>query len=123
MPAALRFLEDDESTITTSEALGNVQSPGTSTPIKRFIENFGDQDAEDLILTIVQVGNNDGDDYAQIAPDSGGSPGTWTTSPIVFGTLPDSATAPFWVRANVPAGRTADNNPRRFDLDATALSV
>jgi hypothetical protein len=29
---------------------------------------------------------------------------------------------PFWLRISVPAGRTADNNPRRFDVAATALS-
>lgn len=122
MSAALRFLDDDETTVLPSDNHGNVQTPGTSTPVKRFVENFGDEDADELTVTIIQVGNNDGDDYAQLAPDSGGSPGTWTTSPLTFGTLIDGGTAPFWVRENVPAGRTADNNVRRYDLEAAALS-
>lgn len=122
MPAAFRFLAADDTTIISFDSHGNVQTPGTSTQLKRFVENYGDVQADELTVTITQVGLNDGDDYAQIAPDSGGSPGAWTTSPLTFGTLINSATAPFWVRENVPAGRTADNNPRRYDLVASALS-
>ena len=123
MSASLRFLDDDESTVITSENLGNLASPGTSTPAKRFVENNGDEDAQETTLTITQVGNNDGDDYAQLAPDVAGIPGTWTTVPLAFGTLGIAGTMPFWVRVSVPAGRTPDANPRRFDLRATALTV
>lgn len=122
MPAALRFLAADESTVLLSDNHGNIATPGTSTALKRFVENFGDADADDLTVTITQIGTNDGDDYAQLAPDSGGSPGAWTTSPLTFGTLGDGLTAPFWVREVVPAGRSADNNPRRYDVAATAES-
>lgn len=123
MPASLRFLDDDEVTPITTLSMGNVATPGTTSGKKLFVENFGDEDATSLAVAIEQVGTSDGDDYAQLAPDSGGSPGTWVTTPLSFGTLVAGDTAPFWLRDSVPAGRTADNNPRRFDLAATALST
>ncbi len=122
MPASLRFLAADDATVLSSDNHGNVLTPGTSTPLKRFLENYGDADADETTLTITQVGNNDGSTYAQLAPDSGGSPGAWTTLPLSFGTLIPSATTPFWVRESVPAGRTADRNVRRYDLIASGLS-
>jgi len=91
--------------------------------VQLFVDNFGDQTAEDVTVTITAVGTNDGDDYAQIALDSGGSPGTWGTSDLSLGDIAASSDSPFWVRVILPTGLTADQNPRRFEIDAEGFTV
>lgn len=123
MPADLRILDSDQTTPIVTLSEGDITTPGAATSKLLYVENFGDADATSLTVTCEQVGTGDGINFAQLALDSGGSPGTWTTSPLSLGTLAASATVPFWARASVPAGRTADNNPRRYDLVADALST
>lgn len=123
MSATLQFLDTDELTVITSVDEGNVESPETTTAVKRFVKNNGDESAEETELAIEAVGTNDGDDYAYLAPDVSGSPGAFVQTPLSLGTISPGSTVPFWLRESVPAARTADNNPRRFDLVATALTV
>jgi len=123
MAAALRILDEDETTVITTKNLGSINTPGSSSEVQLFVDNFGDQTAEDVTVTITAVGTNDGDDYAQIALDSGGSPGTWGTSDLSLGDIAASSDSPFWVRVILPTGLTADQNPRRFEIDAEGFTV
>lgn len=74
-------------------------------------------------MSIEAIGTNDGDDYAKIAEDLGGSPGTFGTADVALGTIAPLATVAFWTEAVLPSGLTADNNPRRYRLDATGLTT
>lgn len=123
MSATFQFLDTDGTTVITSLSRGNLESPSTDTAKKLFVKNNGDQDSTSTEVTIVQVGTNDGDDYAYVANDSGGSPGAFQQTPISLGTIVAGAQVAFWIRETIPAGRTADLNPRRYDLRATGLTV
>ena len=123
MPAQLRVLESDGTTVVTSKNFGNVATPGTTTNTKLYANNFGTNNATSATVTIEAFGTNDGDDYTQIAPDVAGSPGTFAQTPVVLGTIAPLASAPFWVRIAQPAGLTADNNPRRSNLAIDYLTT
>lgn len=123
MPAALRILDTDESTIITTKNLGSINTPGQSSNVKLFVENFGDETAQDVTVSIEALGTNDGDNYAQIAPDVSGSPGTWQTADLDLGDIDTLEHTPFWTRVVLPTGLTADNNPRRYQLDASGFTV
>lgn len=123
MPAQLRVLEDDQTTVVTSDNMGNVPTPGTSTETQYYVNNFGTVNATSVIVSIEAFGTNDGDDYTQIAEDVAGSPGTWGQSDIDLGTIAPLASEPFWVRVSQPAGLTADNNPRRSKIAVDYLTL
>lgn len=123
MSASIRFLNDDGSEVITTLPLGNVDSPETSDNEKVLVENFGDLDAEQVTITLVQVGTNDGDDYAKLAEDISGSPGTFATDPLALGTIAPLERVAIWTRVELPSGLTADANPRRYDLKADALTL
>jgi hypothetical protein len=116
------MLDSDGATVLTTLNLGNVATPGSTSAHKLFVQNFGTSAATGVVVSINQVGTNDGSTYAQIAPDSGGSPGTFGTGNVTLGTINALATSPFWVEVVLPAGLTADANPRRFNLVATGLT-
>lgn len=123
MSATLRFLNSDGSEVITTLSEGNIDSPGDSANEKVLVENFGDLDAQEVTITLVQVGTNDGDDYAELAEDMSGSPGTFSTDPLELGTIAALERVPFWTRVELPTGLTADANPRRYDIKATALTL
>lgn len=87
------------------------------------MQNFGTTDAVGVTVSIETVGTNDGETYAKIAEDLGGSPGTFGTDDVDLGTIAPLATEAFWTEAVLPSGLTADNNPRRYRLDATGLTT
>lgn len=123
MSASLEFLDTDNTTVITTLDIGNVDSPGTSTQTKLFLKNTGDQSATSTTIAIQAVGTNDGSAYALIAPDSGGSPGTFVTSPLSVGTLTAGSEYTFWVEAVLVAGITPGANPRRFNLHASGQTI
>jgi hypothetical protein len=123
MSAILQILDTDESTVLTSINEGNIETPETTTAVKRFVKNNGDETAEETEIELVTVGTNDGVDYAYLAEDLGGTPGSFQQTPVSLGTISAGSTVAFWMRESVPAGRTADNNVRRFDLRAACLTV
>lgn len=123
MPAQLRILDDDETTVITSDNLGNIPTPGTSSDQKYFVNNFGTSASLETVVTIEAFGTNDGDDYTQIAEDNAGVPGTFSQDPVELGTIAPLTSAPFWARVAQPAGLTADNNPRRANLVANSLTI
>ncbi len=123
MPAALRVLDSDGSTVITTLNLGNIATPGNSSQHKCFVNNNGTSTAQSVSLTINQVGTNDGNSYLQTAPDVSGSPGTCGQTSISLGDIAVSASVAFWVRVVLPSGLTADNNPRRVDVKASGFTV
>ena len=123
MPALIRFLNEDGTAVITSLALGAVDSPGSSSQEKVLVENFGDQTAEDVTISLSQVGTNDGDDYAELAEDLSGTPGTFGEDPLVLGDIPPLERVPIWTRVVLPTGLTADANPRRYDLKAEGFTL
>lgn len=123
MSAQLRIVDTDGSTVITSLSLSNIESPGSSSEKKVYVENFGDQTAQSVVLSIVAVGTNDGADYAATAPDVSGSPGVFGTSDIALGDIASLARVAVWTQTTLPSGLTADNNPRRFDLSADGVSI
>lgn len=123
MPAELRILDDDGTTVVTTTNEGSVATPGSSTAKKFFVNNFGTGDATEVTITPEAFGTNDGIDYLYIAPDSSGSPGTFTQDPIVVGTIAPLASVPFWIQVVHPSGLTADNNPRRANVVAAGLTT
>ncbi len=118
MSAQLRFLDTDQMTVITTKNGGNVDSPGSSSSFRLFVQNFGSSSAISTTLGIEQVGTNDGDDYALIASDSGGAPLAFGSTSLSFGGIAVLQSVPFWVKVTLPAGLTADANPRRFNLRA-----
>ena len=123
MPASLQFLASDGTTVITTDNEGAIPSPGSSTATKYFVKNVGDVQCTNLVLSLVQVGSNDGVLYALIAPDSGGSPGTFGTSNITIGTLAAGASQAFWAKSTLTAGLTPNNNPRRWTIHAAGNSL
>lgn len=123
MSAALEYLDSDGVTVITAKNSGNIPSPGQSSQFKVFLKNTGDQTAQGLTVTIVQIGTNDGNSFAQIAPDNGGTPGTFGTSPLSLGNLAAGATVALWFQEVIPAGISADNNPRKYDLKYSATTL
>lgn len=123
MSASLRILDSNGTTVITTVDAGDIATPGSSANKKLFVQNFGTSAATAVVVSIEPVGTNDGDDYAKIAPDLSGSPGTFGTTDVSLGTIAPLATAPFWTQVVLPGGLTADANPRRFRLDATGLTT
>lgn len=123
MPAQLRILDSDGTTVITSENFGNIATPGSSASTKFFVQNFGTSAALSVTIGIEAIGTNDGEDYTQIAEDIAGAPGTFGQTDLSLGTIAPLASVPFWVRVVQPAGLTADNNPRRANIVADALTI
>lgn len=117
------MLDSDGTTVITSDNLGNIPTPGSSDPTKYYVNNFGTSDSQDTEVTIETFGTSDGANYTYLAPDVAGSPGTFSQDPVSLGTIAPLASAPFWARTVQPTGLTADNNPRRVNVVADALTV
>jgi hypothetical protein len=123
MSATLEFLNTDNVTVITTLDVGNVASPGTSTQTKLFLKNVGDQSATATTIAIQAIGTNDGSAFALMAPDSGGSPGTFASADLAVGTLAASAEYAFWVMISTVAGLSPDGNPRRVNLHASGQTI
>jgi len=123
MSATLEFLNTDNSTVITTLDIGNVASPGSSTQTKLFLKNVGDQSATSTTIAIQAIGTNDGSAFALMAPDSGGSPGTFVNTDLSVGTLAAGSEYTFWVLVQTVAGLAPDGNPRRYNLHAAGQTI
>lgn len=123
MSAQLRVDDTDGVTVITTTSLGNVPTPGTSIQKKVYLENFGDQTAQSATVAIEQLGTNDGSTYAQLAPDVSGSPGTFSNATLNLGNIAVASKVAFWTEVVLISGLTADNNPRKYNLLAQALTI
>ncbi len=118
MPAILEFLASDDSTVITTDNEGAIPSPGSCAATKYFVKNVGDVDCTSLVLSIEQVGANDGALFALLAPDVSGAPGTFGIADINVGTLAVGSSQAFWARSTLTAGLTPNNNLRRWNIHA-----
>ena len=116
--AATIEIENDTGSPITSANFGAVDG-GSSQQLKFQAKNVGDQDATSVQLSIVRLASNDGLDFAQLAVDIGGNPGTFSNAPINVGSMVVGAIFVFWGKVNVPVGETPAGNPRQFDVIAT----
>jgi hypothetical protein len=116
--AASIEIQDDTGAPITSANFGAVDG-GSNQAIKFTVKNVGDQSATSVQVSIARLASNDGIDFAQIAEDIGGNPGTYGTADLNIGTLAADASADFWVKVAVPTGTTPAGNPRQFDIIAT----
>jgi hypothetical protein len=115
--AATIEIENDTGSPITSANFGAVDG-GSSQQLKFQAKNVGDQDATSVQLSIARLASNDGLDFAQLAVDIGGNPGTFSNSPINVGTMVVGAIYVFWGKVTVPVGETPAGNPRQFDVIA-----
>lgn len=83
---------------------------------KLYVFNAGESDATGLQVSAERYLTSDGVDFVQVAEDSGGNPGAYS-SIIYMGELKAGEKVPFWVRIQVPVGTTPAGNPRGFELD------
>jgi hypothetical protein len=123
MSAQLRFLDTDGTTVITSLNVGNIASPGSLADKQLWVENFGDATAQGVTAALVAVGTNDGEDYAYLAPDSGGSPGSFVQTTLSLGDIASLAKIALWTKVTLPSNLTADNNPRRYNIRASGATI
>ena len=116
--AATIEIEDDASNPITAANFGAVNG-GANQQLKFQVKNVGDQNATSVQLSIARLASNDGLDFAQVAEDVGGNPGSYGTAIINLGTMIPGAIIAFWVKVTVPNGTTPAGNPRQFDIVAT----
>lgn len=114
MAARLEF-QDDAGVALTSENFGAVSGSGTSER-KFVLINSGDNTASDVEVVLSRLAQNDGVTFCQLALDSGGNPGTYTSNTLSIGTLVAGASVTLWGKVTVPAGATPTGNPRQFSV-------
>jgi hypothetical protein len=123
MPATLRFLDTDGTTVITTEDLASILSPGSSSNKKLYVENSGDQTAQSVTVENEAVGTNDGVDYALLAADVAGSPGAFSTSPVSLGDIAAAAKVAFWAKVTLVAGLSAEGNTREYKIHASGSTI
>jgi hypothetical protein len=123
MSAQLRVLAADQSTIITSANLGNILTPGSSSNVKFYLQNFGDQTCNNVTVSIGSIAANDGSLYAFIAADISGAPDTFGPGPLVVGNVGVLASVPFWSKVITMQGLDPSNNPRRYALVCQGTST
>lgn len=121
MPAALRLIASDGTTVVSSVNEGTVVGSWGGTLY--YLENYGDQSWTAGTLALAAIGSNDGIGMGSFAPDVSGAPGSYQTAPLTVPTLAPLARYGFWLKTVVPGGTTSDANPRRFNLFATGTST
>jgi hypothetical protein len=108
-------LQSDAGVPVTSWNFGAIAGAADSQQ-KFRVENIGDQSATSVQISPVRLAQNDGVDFAQIAPDASGNPGAYSAAALVLGTMAPGDIIYFWVKATVPLGTTPAGNPRQFDI-------
>ena len=122
MAALILFLDEDDNPITTLN-LGAVDFPDTSENTLIKAVNVGDVLASEITISLQPVGDNDGDDYAKLSADSGGSPTGFSSSSVLIGDVDVLEEVPLWTRTEIPTGITADDNPRRYTIRASGYTL
>lgn len=93
---------------------------GTSYQQRINVTNTGTTTATSISISVARITSNDGVDYAELAPDISGTPGTFSTNPLTIpGGLASGAVYWFWVQVFVPTGATPQGNPRQFGFNTT----
>ncbi len=66
---------------------------------------------------------SDGKTRVQIAEDNSGTPGTFSSSDVVFGNMDIDDVESFWVRIVTLSGDTPTGNPRHANLQARITTI
>lgn len=114
MPAFLQ-MQSDAAVPITSWNMGAIDG-GTVSQQKFLIENTGSDPAEDVEVSADRLVQNDGVDFAEIALDAGGNPGTYQTAPLLIGTVAPGQVLAVWLRITVPFGTSPAGNQRLLDF-------
>lgn len=115
MPATL-IIENNALVPINTANFGTI--PGGNTQRMRLLlTNTGSSTATSVVLSLTRITINDGVDFAQLAPDVAGSPGTFSTNPLTPGTLVAGGQYFFWVEVVVPVGGSPQGNPRNFNIE------
>ena len=61
--------------------------------------------------------------WGKVAPDSGGSPGSWVTRDYNLGNIAASAMTPFWIKLSVPSDAGSTGNTRHLNVTLEATTV
>jgi hypothetical protein len=80
------------------------------------VQNVGNNPATNVQLFLQRLASNDGLDYATLAEDASGNPGTYSRNAIIIGDLAPGQLRYFWAKVTVPSGTTPAGNPRQFDV-------
>lgn len=123
MSAQFRILAADQQTPITTLNLGNILTPGSSSNVKVYLNNFGDQMANNVSIAIAAVAGNDGSLYGFLAADNSGVPGPFGAGPLVVGNVASMGMYPFWTDVQTIAGLDPSNNPRRYTIVASGTST
>ncbi len=108
-------IQDDSGNALTSYNFGAIAG-NAELGIKFRLQNVGDTDASSVSLFLQRLSANDGLDFAVIAEDIEGNPGTYSPNVINVGSLAAGAIKYFWGKVVVPVATTPAGNPREFDF-------
>ena len=114
MPANI-VVENDASQPITSSNFGSI-SGGVTIAKKYRLENQGNAQATSVQVSLQRLLQNDGLDFAHIAPDVAGNAGQYQSGLLNIGTLNPGGVAYFWGQVTVPVGTSPAGNPRQFDI-------
>ena len=97
------YLDSDDSTRLTDPFAINNAVPGTAgTEVKRYLKAL-EAVGTTVTIQVISDSRTDADAILELAPDSGGSPGSWGSS-ANMGTFTADQSKAFWLRANPAAG-------------------
>lgn len=108
-------IQNDAGQALSSQNFGAIDGNG-SQQCKLRVQNVGNAAATSVQLLVQRLASNDGLDFAQLAEDLNGNPGTFSQDVINVGTMQPGDIVYFWAKVAVPANTTPAGNPRQFSL-------
>lgn len=108
------YLESDGVThLDDPFAINDAQPGSPGSGVKRYLKAL--EAVTGVSVDVRQDSRGDDDDILQVAPDSGGSPGTWGASADLGSFSTDQAKA-FWLRANPAAGESLGKRACKIEV-------
>ena len=108
------YLESDgETHLDDPFAINDAQPGSPGSGVKRYLKVL--EAVTGVSVDVMQDSRGDDDDILQVAPDSGGSPGTWGASADLGSFSADQA-KPFWLRANPAAGESLGKRSCKIEV-------
>jgi len=113
-------ISDGEYLFENQYAISNDSSEANRTLEQVVYLNVSGANLKNVVIDVNDYVSGAGTDptWYQVAPDDGGSSGTYQAPPLNLGDLNDGATVPFWVKVIVPQG-TEKNNFHDTYISAT----
>jgi len=109
------YLDSDDSTRLDDPFAINSTPPGTpGSGVKRYLKAL-EAVASTVTIQVISDSRAAGDDILELAPDSGGSPGSWGSS-ANMGTFSADESKAFWLRANPGGGESLGNKQCKIEV-------